>query len=168
MQPFNRYLIGRKRFNYIRSFFTVFSVQLVINFGTKSNPKVFLLKRKEQPAKDMWWIPGGIVFKIEDSRSAALRIALRETGVECRIVKQLQNTREIFKDVPGIPDRIADNISENFLLVPLNKNAGVCLDKTSSDYKFISKIEGNLHPFVKRHLRNSGLFIANQIKKQVL
>ena len=119
------------------------------------------IKRNEQPAKDIWWIPGGFVLKTEDSRSAALRIALRETGVECRIVKQLQNTREIFNNVPGIPDRIADYISENFLLVPLNKSASVRLDKTSSDYKFISKIEGNLHPFVKRHLRSSGLFNDN-------
>jgi colanic acid biosynthesis protein WcaH len=158
MQQFNRYLIGRKKFNYIRSFFTVFSAQLVINFGTKNKPKVLLLKRKEQPAKDMWWIPGGTVLKTEDSRDAALRIALRETGVECRIVKQLQNTREIFKNVQGIQDRIADYLSENFLLAPIDKSAGIRLDKTSSDYKFISKIEGDLHPFVKRHLRNSGLF----------
>lgn len=152
---FNKYILGRKKFNYMRGYLTLFSVQAVIDFGPRG---VLLVKRKEEPAKGLWWIPGGIVFKTEDSRHAITRIVKRETGLKCKIAKQLPNSREIIRNVPDVQDGIADYITENFLVVPVDNNAAIVLDETSSDYKFITKISKDIHPFVRKHLRNAGIF----------
>ncbi len=60
--------------------------------------------------------------------------------------------------MPDVRDSIADYITENFLVVPVDKSAAIVLDKTSSDYKFITKISKDTHPFVRKHLRNAGIF----------
>ncbi len=157
----SKYYLPKDQFNYWRGYFPVFSTQLVINFGSKKSPVVLLVKRKEEPVVGQWYVPGGAVLKTEPSAKAALRIALREIGVKCKIIKQLPNTREIFKGMKSIPyDGIMDYLSENFLLEPLNKKAKIKLDETSSDYRFVTSISKEMHPYVQIHLRNSGLFKA--------
>lgn len=137
------------------------STQFVVNFGSKNSPVVLLVKRKEEPAIGQWWVPGGIIKKTEPSTKAALRVAKREIAVKCKIIKQLPNTREIFHSMKSIPyDGIMDYLSENFLLEPINKKAKIKLDSTSSDYRFVTSISKEIHPYVQRHLKNSGLFKA--------
>jgi len=161
-----KHLVGRNKYNYVRSFFIIYSSQAVINLGPEGRPKVLLVKRKEHPARGKWWIPGGGVFKAETPERAILRIAERETGLKCRIAKKLPRTRETFKNDPDTRDGISDYISDNFLLVPVKKGEKIHLDRTSSEYRFIEKIDRNLHPFVKCHLKNSGLFNSGQIMKK--
>ena len=154
----NKYWLPKKKFNYIRGHFPVLSTQLVINFGHKKSPVVLLVKRKEEPAKGQWWVLGGVILKTEPSEKAALRVALRETGVKCKIIKQLPNTREIFHGMKTIPyDGIMDYLSENYLMEPVGSKK-IKLDDTSSDYRFVTSISKEMHPYLQAHLRNSGLF----------
>ncbi|MBI2971173.1 MAG: NUDIX domain-containing protein [Candidatus Aenigmarchaeota archaeon] len=154
-----RYVLGRKRFNYLRGFFPVFSVQAVIDFGAAGKPQVLLLRRAEEPAKGEWWIPGGMVLKTESSGKALRRIVKRETGLRCTIVRQLPSAREVFRNVPGIPDGIADCMTENYLLRP-PPQARIKLDATSTDFRMATAIDKDLHPYVKKHLMHSGLFYS--------
>jgi colanic acid biosynthesis protein WcaH len=154
---YQKYILGRKRYNYFRSFFIVFAIQTVINFGTKSKPKILLVKRTQEPCKGQWWIPGGVVFKTEPSLDALKRIVRREVGLECKVVKMLSTARETYKNMPGTRDKVSDYYSEIYMLEPKNKNAKIHIDDTSSSFKFVEKIEKNFHPYLKQYLKQAGL-----------
>ena len=48
--------------------------------------KYLLLKRKNEPAKGLWWVPGGRVRKGETIEKATLRKAKEEIGVQVRVI----------------------------------------------------------------------------------
>jgi colanic acid biosynthesis protein WcaH len=62
--------------------------------------KYLLVRRKNEPAKDMVWFPGGRILKGELSEKAALRIARSEVGLECTVRKNLGTYETIFKSGP--------------------------------------------------------------------
>lgn len=51
--------------------------------------KYLLVKRKNEPAKGLWWPPGGRVWKGETIEQAARRKAKEEIGVGVRLVAPL-------------------------------------------------------------------------------
>ena len=48
------------------------------------NGKYLLVKRKNEPAKDRWWIPGGRLLKGETLEQGAVRQARKELGLEIK------------------------------------------------------------------------------------
>jgi len=48
--------------------------------------KYLLVKRKNEPAKGLWWVPGGCVRKGETIEKAARRKAKEEIGVQVRVI----------------------------------------------------------------------------------
>ena len=164
---YEKYFLPKKKFNYIRGHFPILSTQLVINFGSertdakgviRCSPSVLLVKRKEEPAIGQWWVPGGCMFKTEPAEKAALRVAKRETGLKCKIIRQLPNAREIFHGMKTIPyDGIMDYLSVDYLMEPVGSKK-IKLDNTSTDYKFITDIEKTLHTYMKIRLKKCGLF----------
>jgi len=54
-------------------------------------------------------------------------------------------------------DGIMDYLSENYLMEPVGSKK-IKLDDTSSDYRFVTSISKEMHPYLQAHLRNSGLF----------
>ena len=52
-----------------------------------SKNNVLLGKRKNNPAKDMWFVPGGRIFKNEAIFDAQKRILLNEIGGSCEQIK---------------------------------------------------------------------------------
>jgi colanic acid biosynthesis protein WcaH len=51
--------------------------------------EVLLAKRKNEPAKDEWWFPGGRVHYLENRRAAAIRKLREECGLETDRVIEL-------------------------------------------------------------------------------
>lgn len=56
----------------------------------KSKLKILLIKRVNEPQKDMWALPGGFVKKTESFNTTAGNILLRETGLEKIYLRQLK------------------------------------------------------------------------------
>lgn len=120
--------------------------------------KILLIKRTQNPAKGEWWTPGGRIFKNEKAEDAAKRKALEETGLKVKIVKPLgffqyfSNTG-YFREV----ESGAHCITCAFLVEPEGE-VKVNLDETSGSFKWIIKIDEELHPMVKKELKDSGVF----------
>jgi len=55
---------------------------LTIDAVVIKNKKILLMKRKNEPFKDYWAIPGGFVERGETLRKAVKREALEETGLK--------------------------------------------------------------------------------------
>ncbi len=150
----NKYNVSRKLLNKFRSNFTILVVELVIDFGGK----ILLIKRKEEPLKGQWFIPGRRICKAEDIEKAAVRITKEETGLDCKIVRQLPSSREIYH-AKWTEDGLYDTYGIVFLMKPINKRQKVCIDNTSSGYMFTEKIKSNFDPYLKKILKNSGVLI---------
>ena len=73
------------------------SVDLVIQ---NADQEILLTKRKIEPWKDQWHLPGGTVLFNEPLQAAASRLAKKELGVEIKIVKFLGLVEFLGQDVP--------------------------------------------------------------------
>ncbi len=115
--------------------------------------EVLLVKRKDAPAKDQWWVPGGRVLKGEMMRDTAKRKAFEEVGMEVTVGPIIHTAETIFEDGPnGIP---VHSINSCFILFP--KDNIIKLDSHSLDFKWVKNIDPNLHPYVKDCLKAVGL-----------
>jgi 8-oxo-dGTP diphosphatase len=77
------------------------TVDIVIFSIKNDDLNVLLVKRKLQPFKDMWAIPGGFVRKNESLKKAAMRKLLEETGVKDVYLEQLYTFGEPKRDPRG-------------------------------------------------------------------
>lgn len=63
--------------------------------------KVLLIKRKFDPNKGKWALPGGLLELGEDPEEAAKREVREETGLEVSVEGLLQVANEVIKDDSG-------------------------------------------------------------------
>ncbi len=127
-------------------------VDIIITNGKE----VLLVKRNEEPAKGLWWLPGGRLFKNENLEKCALRKAKEEAGVEAEIVRKIGFYETFFeKHSVGEIKNGYHTINVCFLLKA--KSSDVVLDKTSGSFRWISESEEGLDPYVKGILDDSGI-----------
>lgn len=103
------------------------------------NGKILLIKRRDEPAANEWWLPGGRLFKNESLEACALRKAKEETGLYCRIGPLLHHQSTIFEEVHSV----------NFCYLLTASDDSVHLDDTCLDYEWIAGYRDVLHPYVK-------------------
>jgi len=66
-----------------------------------TNINSFLLaKRKNKPAKNQWWFPGGRILKNETLAEAVARKSFEETGLKVEIINRIGVEETIFPDGP--------------------------------------------------------------------
>lgn len=145
-------MINKKVYKQILDLMPICCVDLVLyNKG-----KILLAKRKNNPAKDQWWVPGGRVLKNEKLTDSVKRKAKDELGVDVNIKKvigiyEIKFNKGPFKNIKnGI-----HNISVNFLVELKNEKDCIKLDKTNKMYKFVDRIDSSLHPYVKEVIADS-------------
>ena len=114
--------------------------------------KVLLVYRKEEPAKGKWWVPGGRIHKNEKLNDAVTRKVKEETNLDVIIEKQIGGY-EYMSD-KGIYDLKTGThaVTVNYLVTPL-EGQEIKVDETSSDYRWIDKIEESLDPYIKKILK---------------
>lgn len=69
--------------------------------GTGNELQLLLIKRKNEPYKCMWAIPGGFVEDDEELEAAAIRELEEETGVKVPAMEQLYTFGAIGRDPRG-------------------------------------------------------------------
>lgn len=66
------------------------TVDSVVFCRTPEEFKVLLVKRKKEPFKDQWALPGGFIEETEDLEEAIRRELREETGIEVKTVEQVR------------------------------------------------------------------------------
>lgn len=118
--------------------------------------KVLLVYRKDEPAKNQWWVPGGRIYKNEKLIDAVKRKVKEETGLDVEIEKRI-GVYEFTSDKSLYPDVKSGThaIAIVYLVRPIKKDQKIEIDSTSENFKWIDKIEENLAPYIKKILKDS-------------
>ena len=111
------------------------------------NGKFLLLKRNNPPVKGEWWLPGGRIRKGEQLEEAVKREVREETGLECKIIRQVGVINQIFPE--------CHTVSIYYLVK--SESGDVKLNREHSGYRWVSKLPENSHPYLKTMIRNAGL-----------
>lgn len=111
---------------------------LCVDIVLKYKGKFLLVKRKNQPQKGKFWVPGGRVFKREKLFHAAKRKVKEETGLKIKIKKVLGFYEGILQKNEFGSKTGSHGVSVVFLAEPLFLK--VKLDKQSSEWKFSKKL----------------------------
>ncbi len=109
--------------------------------------KFLLLKRVNPPVKGEWWLPGGRVRKGESLEEAVRREVFEETGLECKIIRQIGVINLVFPE--------CHTISIYYLVEAENSN--VKLNEEHSDYRWVSKLPVGSHRYLNTMIQKAEL-----------
>jgi len=110
--------------------------------------RFLLVKRKNEPFRDEWWVPGGRVFKGETLEEAFKRKMREELGIEVKILMPVGYYEAQHEDGAWRVSGGVHAVSVVFCAVPLSLE--VVLDDQSSAWGFFDRLpEGltRLRPF---------------------
>ncbi|PIT86324.1 MAG: hypothetical protein COU33_03795 [Candidatus Magasanikbacteria bacterium CG10_big_fil_rev_8_21_14_0_10_43_6] len=147
-------------------YFPTVSINLVIQ---NAAGEFLFVKRKNNPAKGLYWIPGGRIFAGESLAVAAKRILFGEVGIDQEIdfVSHVF-AEEIFDTTAFDAEDFAlytkDTHHVHYLAtaayVRLTQEATITLDSQSSDFLWTKKIP-NKHPYVVYYFELVKKYIHN-------
>lgn len=100
--------------------------------------KYLLVKRKNKPAKDKWWVPGGRVIKGEKMEDAVKRKVKEELGIEIKILSTLGYYEDTWTKNESDVIGGLHTVSIVFLATPLNM--AVSLDNQSAEWKLSKRL----------------------------
>ena len=126
-----------------------------VDIAIVADGAVLLVRRKDAPAKDQWWVPGGRVIKGETMRATAIRKARDEVGIECHAGPIIHTAETIFPDGPG--GIAVHSINSCFFMYPVSHHHTVALDPHHEAHRWVDSIPEGLHPYVEQCLIGAGL-----------
>ena len=123
------------------------------------NNKILLVFRKNEPAKNKWWFPGGRIYKNEKLKDAVSRKAYGEVGLKIEIIKKI-GVYELMFDKGPFNDLKSGVHGVNicFLVKPVDNNFKIKCDGDSLGHKWFSQVEEELDPYIKEVLKDAGIF----------
>lgn len=123
--------IEQKYFDLIKKSIPIPCVDLIV---MNNEGQILMVKRNNEPAKGIWWFPGGRVYHGESRKTAAIRKLKDECGLKESNLMEM-GTLEIFFDVKS-EDYLSHGISTIFLVKTIENK--VVLDSQSSEYSWKS------------------------------
>ena len=136
--------VEREFYDKIREVVPIACVDIIAVYGGKA----LLVKRKNIPAKGLWWVPGGGIRKWETPQMTVIRELKEETGLDASRIGFVTVMDSQFPE---------DNLHCVSLVFEARvSSAGVVLDDESSDYRWLElKDTGGrleLHHYLQREL----------------
>ncbi len=134
------------------------TVDTVIFKDLQSSARILLIKRKNDPFKNSWALPGGFLEETENLKEGAKRELLEETGVEAEALKQLKTYGDLNRDPRGRTISIA-------FIGKLNKEVKIKAgdDAIEADWFSLDKLPGlafdhsKIIVDAKKYLRDNNL-----------
>jgi colanic acid biosynthesis protein WcaH len=112
--------------------------------------KCLLLLRKNEPAINQYWVPGGRIYKLESIKDAAIRKAKEETNLDCEFVKIISVEESIF---PKTENMTTDIHTVNVCcLMNVSNIENLKFDEHHSDFMWIDKQNEEYHNCVNNPL----------------
>lgn len=116
---------------------------------------IVLGKRRNEPARSEWFVPGGTVFKNERLRDAARRVAREELGVDITIDRCLGSYEHFYETADVDVDDGKHYLATAFVVHP--EDEPIEPDDQHADVRTFSPPFPEFHPYVDRYLDAIGL-----------
>jgi colanic acid biosynthesis protein WcaH len=118
---------------------------------------VVLGRRENEPAKGLWFVPGGRVQKGERLAEAAQRVARDELGVEVDVRERLGVYEHLYEEAD-----VADAGGKHYVpvgfVVETDRTAFETDDQHGALRVFPTDDLPDLHEYVEEYLRDAGVF----------
>ena len=134
----------------------VVSVDLVVSFENE----IVLGKRRNEPAKGEWFVPGGRVRKHERLADAVHRVARTELGVGVEIGASL-GAYQHFYETADVADIGGKHYVANGFVVRATSDP-IAADGQHSDLRTFAEVPADLHPYVAQYLQDAGVIAPEQ------
>jgi len=109
---------------------------------------LLLTLRNNEPGKDLWFTPGGRIYRNESLEEAVKRVLSMETGLQSINSTQISTMSHMWPEVHTVT---------TYYRVEVDSDK-VKPDEQHRDHKWIDKTEDDLHPYIKEMIKNTGLF----------
>jgi len=120
--------------------------------------KVLLVKRANEPEKNLWGLVGGRIFKKESLLNAAKRKAVEEIGVEIDVGKMVCISETIFNTGSYKNLKTGVHTMNITFLAKLKNPKSIKIDKSILEYKWFDKIDNEIAEYVKKVLKDTNVF----------
>ena len=120
-------------------------VDLLVNY----KGSLLLMLRNNEPGKDLWFTPGGRIFKDEKLEDTVKRVLSEETGLRPTNITQISTMSHMWPEAHTVT---------TYYKVEVNTDK-VKLDKQHRDHRWINTMEDGLHPYLAEMIKNTGIFI---------
>jgi colanic acid biosynthesis protein WcaH len=110
--------------------------------------QLLLMLRNNAPAKDLWFTPGGRVYKGETLEQAAQRLLKEETGLTPLTFDQKGVMTHIWPQV--------QTVTVFYVVTVVGQD--VTMNDEHRAYKWVKKNSNNLHPYLQEMIQRSQLF----------
>jgi colanic acid biosynthesis protein WcaH len=128
-------------YNQIVKLLPIVSVEAMIVI----DESLLLLKRNNEPAKDLWWFAGGRIHKGESIKETLSREIFEETGLELDTYKLVNVYSRVFPERHDI----------TIVYLCKCKPGKIKIDPEHSEFKLIKKAPNDLHPYLLETIRDS-------------
>lgn len=129
--------------------------QVCVELIVDTDRGILLAKRNQHP--EVWFWPGGRVYKGETLVNAAYRVAETELGISI-VIQDQYGPYEHFWEHSGIEESPSRHtVNSVFHVTPQNESYEITLDDQHADYRFITEITPDLHDYVQLYLRDNNL-----------
>ena len=109
-------------------------------------------KRTNEPARGVWFPPGGTVFKGESLEDAVHRVATEEIGTDVRIDRQL-GVYEHFYDTADVPDADGKHyVAVAYAVTPVEAELRPDDQHAALETFATPESDLDLHPYVERYV----------------
>lgn len=136
--------IDESLFRKIRSLIPIAAVDiLALHRG-----RLLLLLRNNDPAKDVWFTPGGRVMYGETLEAAVTRKLLEETGLKALKIGKRATMSHFYPKAHYVTTFFHVDVADD----------KVRLNEEHRDFKWISNMETDFHPYVKQMIKGLGIF----------
>jgi len=112
------------------------------------NGRLLLMKRNNQPARGLWFTPGGRILKGETLETAVKRVLKDETGLTASKIIQCGAMSHNWSEVQNIT--VFYKVSVDSDIVKMNDE--------HEDYMWINKLDTDLHPYIVHMIQASKIF----------
>lgn len=126
--------------------------------------KILLLHRRQEPAKDAWWLPGGRIWRGESFEEASWRLARTETGLALTSATHLGVDELRFKTDPFGHGKGTHALV--FVMLAIPKEGEPVVDPNHQGYRWSEGTE-RLDPYVQRWMEKAGLGLSAETRALV-
>lgn len=134
--------IEENEYHRVKKQLPILCVDMVV---INQNKEILLIKRKNEPLKNFWWVPGGRVHFSESRKGAAVRKLKEECGI---VASPIQEWRTFDFFIPDKEENYTSHTVSTFFIFSID-TVHVSLDNQSSDFAW--KNIDDLHDLTLDH-----------------